>query len=587
MSQFEYPNLSIAIARMMATAESFYRNSAHFAIWVLKAPYPGGQVHHDCIWPEQLSRTWQAWQEMFQMQKLPHQLHIPPVNVPEMESILEAIASSGSGSGGVSTSSYSSRLMQQLGMGLWQWVYNNSQIQSSFSQSLGIAIGQNKPLRLRLEIRDPNLIALPWEIMQRQAGKQVISLSEQLLFSRTTSDVDPLPPRRNDQALNILLVFGHATPANTKKEQQRNKPRKIFPDLPWRQKTKPPLLQLEQEAAVVAEIMQKAASPGSVARTKEEILRQTQLAGISTVPCKVDTLIQPTPAELIARLETKAYNVFFYGGHGVPAPDGGLLFLQPDVTLSGTELAQVLTRTRVILAVFNACWGAQPDTDGDRAIPRSSLAEVLLHHGVPAVLGMREEIADFEALSFIQAFAGALTERMPIDRAVAVARQQLVTLYKFNQPAWTLPVLYMHPEFDGELIMPLEEGVTELPENSLSWRQQNQSNASLRSLGDTAQVWQVKGGLMRVGRRPENDIVIGEKWVSQKHAEIICREPVGNERGETTYWLRDFSRYGTLICESDGWRKIHHQEYELKSGVKLKFGSSQGQMLEFVIERDR
>jgi len=572
----------IAIARMMATAESFHRKSAHFAIWVLKAPYPGGHVHHDCIWPEQLSRTWQAWQEMFQMQGLLRQLHVPPVNVPEMESILEAISDSGS-----EKSSYSSQLMQKLGMGLWQWVYNNGQIQSSFSQSLGIAIGQNQPLRLRLEIRDPYIIALPWEIMQRQAGKQVISLSEQLLFSRTTSDVDPLPPRRRDQALNILLVFGQSTPTSTQSRQQGDGQRKILPDWPWQQKSDRPLLQLEQEAAVVAEILQKSASPGSTNRTTQETPPgQYQPAGVGEmpVPCNVDTLIQPTPAELIARLETKVYNVFFYGGHGVPAPDGGLLFLQPDVTMSGTELAQVLTRSRVILAVFNACWGAQPDTDGDRVIPRSSLAEVLLHHGVPAVLGMREEIADREALSFIQAFAGALANRLPIDGAVAAARQQLVTLYKFNQPAWTLPVLYMHPEFDGELIMPLEEGVTELPENSLSWRQKNQPLALLRSLGDTAQVWQVTGGLMRVGRRPENDIVIGEKWVSQRHAEIICREPVGNGDGEeATYWLRDFSRYGTLICEFNGWRKIHHQEYELKSGVKLKFGSSQGQMLEFAI----
>ncbi|MBO1346192.1 MAG: hypothetical protein EBE86_001755 [Hormoscilla sp. GUM202] len=71
MSQFEYPTLSIAIARMMATAESFNIESAHFAIWVLKAPYSAGHVHHDCIWPEQLSRTWQVWQEMFQMQRLP------------------------------------------------------------------------------------------------------------------------------------------------------------------------------------------------------------------------------------------------------------------------------------------------------------------------------------------------------------------------------------------------------------------------------------------------------------------------------------------------------------------------------------
>ena len=183
-------------------------------------------------------------------------------------------------------------------------------------------------------------------------------------------------------------------------------------------KTLRPLLQLEQEAAVVAEILQKSGK------------YQPAGVGILPVPCNVDTLIQPTPAELIARLETKAYNVFFYGGHGIPAPDGGLLFLQPDVIMSGTELVQVLTRSRVILAVFNACWGAQPDTDGDRSadgpknrvIPRSSLAEVLLHHGVPAVLGMREEIADREALSFIQAFAGALANRLPIDGAVAAAR---------------------------------------------------------------------------------------------------------------------------------------------------------------------
>ncbi|MBO1346193.1 MAG: hypothetical protein EBE86_001760 [Hormoscilla sp. GUM202] len=163
------------------------------------------------------------------------------------------------------------------------------------------------------------MIGLPWEIMQRQAGKQVISLSEQLLFSRTTSDVDPLPPRRNDQVLNILLVFGNATLASSQSWQQGDGQRKILPDWPWQQKSDRPFLQLEQEAAVVAEILQKSG--------------QSQPAGVGQmpVPCNVDTLIQPTPAELIARLETKVYNVFFYGGHGVPAPDGGLLFLQPDV----------------------------------------------------------------------------------------------------------------------------------------------------------------------------------------------------------------------------------------------------------------
>jgi len=50
---------------------------------------------------------------------------------------------------------------------------------------------------------------------------------------------------------------------------------------------------------------------------------------------------------------------------------------------------------------------------------------VLIHHGVPAVLGMRDEI-DREALSFIRTFAQALRSRLPIDQAVAIARQQLL-----------------------------------------------------------------------------------------------------------------------------------------------------------------
>jgi hypothetical protein len=219
-----------------------------------------------------------------------------------------------------------------------------------------------------------------------------------------------------------------------------------------------------------------------------------------------------------------------------------------------------------------------------RLLPRSSLAEVLLHHGIPAVLGMREAIADREALSFIEAFAEALAKRLPIDEATAVARQRLITLYKYNQPAWTLPVLYMHPEFNGQLLVPAPEGITELPDTAVTWHEKTRTVASLRSVEETTQVWQIHGGLMRVGRREENDIVISERWVSQRHAEIIRREPLESNQGSATYWLRDFSRFGTLVLRSGNWQKIHHQEIPLKSGERIKFGSSQGQMLEFVIE---
>jgi CHAT domain/FHA domain len=408
-------------------------------------------------------------------------------------------------------------------------------------------MGQNQPLRLRLDIRDPDLIALPWEIMQSQAGRPAISLGQQVLFSRTTRDVDTLPTLRTDQNLRILLVLGQDAAPHPEARAVADRDTVS-------------LLKLAQEADALTQILTSATRFGNMA------------------PCSVETLVQPTPAELIQALESQAFNVFFYAGHGVPAPDGGNLFLGPDQVMNGTELAQVLTRGKVKLAVFNACWGAQPDQQGNQAIPRSSLAEVLLHHGVPAVLAMRDSITDQEALSFIQTFAQALADRLCIDQAVAVARQHLLTLFKFNQQAWTLPVLYMHPEFDGELIKPLEQNLTQMP-NQPSQLGRRVPIAALRS-PSLARTWALRGSLMRVGMSEDNDVVLsGEPGVSRKHAEIFAR----SQADLPQYFLRDFSRYGTWVSMPSGWQKVHQQEVALQPGAQLKFGGSENAALEFVV----
>jgi hypothetical protein len=545
--------LSVAIAPL--------KTPGHFAIHIIQAPYPGGYVLNDSRWSEGLNQLWQGWQEMFSTRALPAVPQVSKVHGPLLQVSLpaespEAPPGQPTGRAG--------RLMQNLGMGLWQWLFEGA-IQNSLNHSQGIAMGQNKPLRLRLEIRDPCLIALPWEIMQDAAGKQAISLSQQVLFSRTTSDVSQLPPLRSDSSLKILLVLGQNTAPTT----SGTAPAAALQ-----------ILKLEQEATALAYVLKSAASSGHSHAEQR---------------CQVDTLVQPTPAALIEALETRTYNVLFYAGHGVPAADGGLLFLRPEMTLNGTELAQVLTRCQVKLAVFNACWGAQPDhqeSEGlgeeqstPQAIPRSSLAEVLIHHGVPAVLGMRDSITDEEALCFIQAFARALADRLPIDQSVAVARQQLLTLYKFNQQAWTLPVLYMHPQFEGELLKPLEQNLTQLP--ALTTRIGKQIPiASLRSLR-TAKVWQIHGGIMRVGRdKSENDLVLYEDQggVSRKHAVIFCRQSQVSGRLTAIYFLEDFSTFGTWISCADGWSKVHREEVALQSGTQIKFGSSQNEVVEFMIQ---
>ncbi len=523
------PSLNLAIARLVnATTDNF-------AIWVVNAPYPGGHAHHDCVWSPHLTQAWIDWQEMFAGHgrlDLPPGSTPPPTNPKTMDLV--------SPPNGQTPSPYTSRLMQHLGISLWRWVFDKD-ILNSLERSQGIAMGEHTPLRLRLEIRDPDLIALPWEIMQREAGLPAISLSRQVLFSRTTTEVDPLPDLRISPALNILLVLGY-----DKK------------------------LQLEKEADILKKTLCDSPVVGNY--SQEYAL------------CTVTTLLQPTRRELIQELESREYNVLFYAGHGLPAPDGGLLLLQPGMTLNGIELAQVLTGNNVNLAVLNSCWGAQPAGENRQAIPSSSLAEVLIRHGVPAVLGMRDQIRDDESLIFIQAFAQALRKRLPIDEAVVEARQHLLAIYKFNQPAWTLPVLYLHPNFNGELIKSFGGEITEPPITIIPSIPSSDPTACLRSL-DKGVTLPLRSGVTRIGRTKDNDIVIpGESVTRESHAEILCRNNLSGATPIRTYFLKDLSTYGTWFLSAKGWQQILREEVPLKSGMQLKFGSSTGETWQFIIE---
>jgi len=538
----ESPCLSLAIAHLTAAEAN------HYAVWVLKAPYPGGYVLHDRIWSHTLTQLWLNWQHMFSMQKLTEfpQMSLAEVLPPPSDSVQPPHAASEMG--------LTVRLMQHMGVTLWQWLFDGP-IQNSLAQSQGIAIGQGRPLRLRLEIRDPNLVPLPWEIMQSQPGTQAIALNhQQILFSRTTTALNPLPDLRQEHALKVLLVLGQDTQAD------------ICTGLPNSQGS--PTLKLQDEAVTLEQIL----------RTSVEMNGASPIT--AQVPCEVTTLQQPTVEELINHLETLNYNILFYSGHGIPSADGGLLFLRADATLNGVELAQVLVSCQVKLAVFNACWGAQPEHENGQPIARSSLAEVLICHGVPAVLGMRDTIADPEAIRFIQVFARSLAERLPIDQAVAIARQHLLTLYKFNQATWTLPVLYMHPDFDGELIKPVFEGVTEIPDNSPSWLGQHIPSAYLRALSAPAQIWRIHGGMMRIGFREDNDLVLPVQGVSRQHAEIFYRDSMSDSDETAGYILKDFSRFGTFMMGSNGWFRVNNREVPLKSGTRLRFGNV---LIEFVV----
>ncbi|MBW4463505.1 MAG: CHAT domain-containing protein [Nodosilinea sp. WJT8-NPBG4] len=537
MPSFDDLTLCLAIDRLTQA------DSTHYAIWVLESPFPGGYAHHDRLWDSQMAQIWESWQQFFSLRGLPQVPHVPSAYVPQfhLDDLLDRVAPAAEAGG------YTGRLMQGLGVSLWEWLFDGP-IRQTLERSLGMAIGQNRPLKLRLEVRPPELISLPWEIMQPQPGCPALSLGPQVLFSRTASTVEPLPDAELDISLRILLVLGQD-------------------DLGINAGGAEQVLQLPQEAEALKQLLELSAS-------------RLSYQGASPVVCQVQTLLEPDAKTLLTALETGYFNVFFYAGHGVPAPDGGMLFLRQGCSLSGTELAQGLAHNGIRLAVFNTCWGAQPDLQQQQVIPRSSLAEVLLHHGVPAVLAMRDSIADEEALSFIQVLARGLAERQPIAQAVALARQHLLTAYRFNHPAWTLPVLYQHPQFEGHLLREAALAVTQLPGQDLRMTQ----SVVLRCLATPTRLWRLYDGYLRVGRLPDNDLVILEPWVSGQHAEIFCRTQFENGVQETYYYLRDRSRYGSYYFDNHSWHHVHRAEVPLALGTAIRFGSPEGELMEFTLE---
>ncbi|MEM9216093.1 MAG: SAV_2336 N-terminal domain-related protein [Cyanobacteria bacterium P01_F01_bin.150] len=524
----------------------------HYAVWVTASPFPGGYVHHDCQWTSALTRIWRSWQETFSTIMVEFIYDDSSNSISNLE--LER-----------SKTGYSSRIMQTLGTELWQFIFDDS-IKKSLDKSQGLALGQGNPLRFRLDIRDAHLVGLPWEIMQQEPGIQTVSLNSNTLFSRTISDVEPLEKLRTEESLNILLVLGQIKNNGDDNESQKMSQPSSSVETAY--------LNLEQDVEALVQVLKHSSG------------KQFGQLGILSASCSVDTLIQPTPTELVSCLEGGAYNVFFYAGAGLSNSNSGLIYLQSEATINGSELAQVLTRSQIKLVMFNTCWSTQPDKDENKQpIPRSSLAEVLVSRGVPSVLAMRDTVADAEALSFIEAFTQALVERLPIDQAVAIARQQLLTLYKFNQPAWTLPILYMHPEFDGELIRPLGEEPNEIPNNLPAFLDRKAPIAYLRLLEHATQTWSILAGMMKIGTWEGNDCVLQGPGISRKHAEIFYRDSV-SELVSPSYYLRDFSRYGTLMQVKDDWQRIHRREILLSNGTQLKFGSHRSPTLEFIVEAE-
>lgn len=308
----------------------------------------------------------------------------------------------------------STRNLVELGHELYNALFQGS-LRDSWMMAQAIAQNQRQVLRLRLGLKGTRLPRLPWEVMH--AGDRPLATGIDVAFSRYQLGPGVWNPRQTfpsspNQPLKILMVISGPS------DQE--------------------MLELAQEASHLQEELQRRTPNGPPA-------------------IQLTVLEQPGREQLTQALEQGHYQVFHYAGHSNLGDSGGDVYLVSNrtgltETLNGDDLAGLLVNNGVQLAVFNSCRGAY--TAASNVLENGkerNLAEAVVKRGIPGVLAMAERIPDEVALTLTRLLYRNLNQGYPIDLSLSRARQGLISAYGSNQLYWALPVLYLHPEFDGFL----------------------------------------------------------------------------------------------------------------------------------------
>lgn len=300
-----------------------------------------------------------------------------------------------------------------LGEQLYGMLFQGS-IRDRWISAQSVADSQDAALHLRLGLRGDRLLQLPWEALYGEG--RLLTTGTDITFSRYRSQ------------------FGRSGSFD---------PRRLTPRQPEMLRILVALAAPDDQAALAVE---------------QEVDRLRQELSESAAQMVIDVLDQPDREQLTHALEQGQYHVFHYAGHSDPGPDGGSLHLVNRRTglaepLAGNDLAGLLVNNGVWLAFLNSCRGSDSPQNRQEA-NTDTLAAALMRRGVPGVLAMSEQIPDDVAITLMQLFYRNLRPDYSLDLATSRMRQGLVSTYGSAQFYWALPILYLHPDFDGLVFAP-------------------------------------------------------------------------------------------------------------------------------------
>ncbi|MDB9313885.1 CHAT domain-containing protein [Spirulina sp. CS-785/01] len=310
----------------------------------------------------------------------------------------------------------------EFGQQLYESLFQGT-LRDSWIAAQSIAHNQRSILRLRLGMRGRELLRLPWEVLHSQESNFIfrpLATGTDVAFSRYLLGSPLGSPtltthRSPQQPLRILMAIAQPDDQDS--------------------------LALQQEAYQLQAELQRNAT--------------------DSPHLELMILEQPGREELTQALEQGNYQVFHYAGHSDLGEAGGGIYLVNRTTglteqLYGEDLAGLLVNNGIQFAVFNSCRSGYVAAENDlspTANPEQrSLAQSLVQRGIPAVLAMSERIPDEVALTLTRLLYRNLDLGYPIDLSLSRARQGLISAYGSKQLYWALPVLYLHPNFNGLLL---------------------------------------------------------------------------------------------------------------------------------------
>lgn len=286
-----------------------------------------------------------------------------------------------------------------------------------------------EPVRTVLDIRDPVLRSVPWELM---AGRTILPLFADLRFpvvrgTPAAAGIGFQPPATGAEwPIRVLVVQGGAPPGS------------------------PPINSDEELAAV----RRKARSFGR--------------------PVEVMPLLRPTKSQLRDVTSFFQPHVFHFIGHSADLGNGPslLIFNAIDQNAGPTNKTEEITANDLSaiiadltpagqspilrLAILNACRTMVASEDSRRAI--FAISDAFVDAGVPAVLGTQADILGNAAAlvcgPIYQAMASGNPATNTIDAALAKARQTIWTDIGSDRRDWSLPTLWLSVPPEQILPMP-------------------------------------------------------------------------------------------------------------------------------------